>query len=492
MMTEELTTLSHFYEGIIENAESNVLVLDEQFKIVSLNPGFHWVFLEAFDVQLQKGAKLFELLSPTLPHVAEKWKKRCTAALKGISIKEEEYFTSHSQEICWKIYYKASRLGNSKYISMFLKNISTDKTFQNQFLNREQSLRSMINALTGRMIFLSPSYEVIEYNDQMLAYFHKQYGIRLQRNRNLLDLFGESQEDVKMVFKDRIDQVSTTGKIKSFLDKSEFSDKEVIEETRIKPIVKEKAVVGYLFSVDNISNKRVDKQLQRVQVNELLKLNNELDHFVYSTSHDLRSPLLSIMGIINLMKKEFPEDLYVKHIEASVVKLDNYVTNIVNYSRNNRVEVIGEKIDFQNMVSDIRESLSYLDGSRLVNLEFQYKGDDDFYSDHARLTMIMKNLMSNAFQFFDATKKPYLLIDISIEKGRAEIRVEDNGIGMKDEIKSRVFDMFFRGTDRSKGAGLGLYVVNNAVQKLNASINMKSLPGVGTIIHVSVPSITSR
>src|SRR5215218_5602502 len=102
MTTIENISVSTFYESIIENAESNILILSQDFTIVSLNPGFHWFFLETFDIPLKKGVRLFDLMRPTVPQVAERWFARCASAARGLGTSDEEEFESHGQHFYWK------------------------------------------------------------------------------------------------------------------------------------------------------------------------------------------------------------------------------------------------------------------------------------------------------------------------------------------------------------------------------------------------------
>ena len=99
------------------------------------------------------------------------------------------------------------------------------------------------------------------------------------------------------------------------------------------------------------------------------------------------------------------------------------------------------------------------------------KADHAFYSDEHRITVIMNNLISNAINYKDISKEKCRLEISGINnQGKSIVSVEDNGIGIPEEYKSRIFNMFFRGTVRSKGAGLGLYIVKETINKLNGRI----------------------
>jgi signal transduction histidine kinase len=489
MITDESISLTGFYGSIIENAESHILLLDNRYNIITLNPAFYWVFLEAFDVHLRKGSNLFQLMNSCQPQVSEKWRKRCSAALKGISVSEVEEFQERGQSFSWKLYYKGVKLGQSKYISIFFRTTDGKLPSVSQAHDHEMILQTTIESSSALVWLVDANQELMNANEKAIAFFLKRYDARLKRRENFIETFPPQWEEQKVKWRLRLsDAFRQKGQL-SFLDHIHDEEKDIVFETRLSPVWKGKRAFAMVVSMDDVTHKPFDEQLQQMQMEELIKLNNELDRFVYSTSHDLRAPLLSIIGVVNLMKIESPDNKYLRHIETSIIKLDNFVTNIINYSRNNRIEVLPGVIDFSLLIKEANESLSYLDSMGLVNCVQQVTEDSPFFSDATRLTVIIKNILSNAYQFFDPWKKPYVLIDVRQTREYAYIRIEDNGIGMNTEVRSKIFEMFFRGSDRSTGAGLGLYIVNNAVQKLNGKIDIRSTFGVGTVIEVQIPNL---
>lgn len=180
--------------------------------------------------------------------------------------------------------------------------------------------------------------------------------------------------------------------------------------------------------------------------------------------------------------------MYFNHIESSVRKLDNFVTNIINYSRNNKLDIIPEKIDFERLVERVCDHLSYLEGSRIVKRDQLIVERAPLHSDFDRLTIIFRNILANAFQYFDKTKEPTVFITADINPQRAIISFKDNGLGIDPALQHRVFEMFFRASDTSNGSGLGLYVAKNTVEKLGGKIHLTSALGVGTEVTVEIPN----
>ena len=226
---------------------------------------------------------------------------------------------------------------------------------------------------------------------------------------------------------------------------------------------------------------------------ELKKTNTELDRFVYSTSHDLRAPLKSMLGLISVTKEDVENDEILidrlSMLENSVLKLDDFIEDILNYSKNSRVELEKEEIDFYKVVSEIQENHKFMEG--LKEMDFRVKVDSKvkFISDKGRINVILSNILSNAIKYQNQ-KKETSFVDISItcNKTSAIIVVEDNGIGVSVNDKDKIFDMFYRGTTVSTGSGLGLYIVKETLERLEGKIDVESELGKGTRLIVEIPN----
>ncbi len=231
---------------------------------------------------------------------------------------------------------------------------------------------------------------------------------------------------------------------------------------------------------------------ERKRVEEELKIRNaELDNFVYKVSHDLRAPLSSILGLVNLAKlpgnTDDPMD-YIDIIGSKVEHLDHFIGDVLSHSKNLKMEVTIAKVDFGYIIAQTFNDLNYLDGamgiSRLVKID-----GIDFYSDPWRIAEILRNLISNAIKYRKLDEGTSEIgIKINVDHLRAEIAFADNGIGIDEENLSKVFEMFYRATEQSDGSGIGLYIVKNAVDKLGGQISVASRIGQGTRFSIILPN----
>jgi signal transduction histidine kinase len=226
---------------------------------------------------------------------------------------------------------------------------------------------------------------------------------------------------------------------------------------------------------------------------ELKKLNEELDRFVYSASHDLRAPLSSVLGLVEIARLETTleaKQQCLDMINTSVVKLDGFINDIIDYSRNQRIEIKPEHLDIQIEVNEALTDLKFLDKENKIEKIVKIDGDRKFVTDGRRLNVILKNLISNAIRYHNFEQRnPYIKINISYETDAAIIAISDNGIGIEQSHLENIFKMFYRADESSKGSGLGLYIVKETIDKLGGKIDVESQLNFGTTFTITIPRL---
>lgn len=239
-------------------------------------------------------------------------------------------------------------------------------------------------------------------------------------------------------------------------------------------------------------NKTLSKENQHLN-DSLLKCNKELDRFVYSISHDLRAPIASIKGLLNLTDtEEDPEAIaqYLGLMRNSVVRMERFITNLLNYSKSNRQENTPEKVDFSELIENTASSLRYLPDAFKIDLIQEHFGNCLFYTDLPKLQIILSNLLSNAIQYHNlAQVNPYIKVSTYCNQKEAIIEIQDNGQGIRPAYHKKIFDMFFRANENSRGNGLGLYIVKDTTEKLNGQISFTSAPAKGSTFKLVLPNM---
>lgn len=242
-----------------------------------------------------------------------------------------------------------------------------------------------------------------------------------------------------------------------------------------------------------LTRKAAEAKLQKAN-QELSKRNTELDNFVYSVSHDLRAPIASVLGLINLAKKDADvamKDTYLEMINASALQQDHFIREILDQSRNARLEVKREGIMFEPIIDEAFDQLSYATpAGKGVEKIISIHQDRPFYCDRWRLKVILNNIISNAIRYRNG-RDPVIKVNVDVTDSRAQLRIEDNGKGIAREHLRHVCRMFYRATDDGAGSGLGLYIVKEAVDKLNGTINIDSEEGKGTTVELVIPEVAA-
>jgi signal transduction histidine kinase len=223
---------------------------------------------------------------------------------------------------------------------------------------------------------------------------------------------------------------------------------------------------------------------------KLRKANQELDSFLYSTSHDLRAPIASILGLTYLGKVDLQEAQarqFMQMIEDRVKKLDMVIGDILSLSRTKKFDVRIDTIDFNTLMEETISDLKFNKGASVIDLQYDHAARHVFRSDYNQLKIVLSNLISNALKYHNlAQERPFIRVGFRLTADRAEIEVEDNGSGIPEESVSRIFDMFYRASLNTEGTGLGLYIVKEALIKIRGTIAVRSTYGKGSTFVVQV------
>ncbi len=251
-----------------------------------------------------------------------------------------------------------------------------------------------------------------------------------------------------------------------------------------------------------IANKELDFQNQEkekradelvISNEELVKINSELDRFVYSVSHDLRSPVTSMLGLISFIEEESHEADTLEHakmIHNSINSLDGFIKNILSYSKNNRIDLEVKKIQIQKTIDKIVGSLHKTKEAEGIHFEVNIEEKKTFYSDQQRFITIMENLISNSIKHHKKDESGrYIKITGTSDNGELNLCIIDNGIGIASEYHTKIFDMFFRLSGKVAGSGIGLYIVKETVDKLQGSIQVHSEEGTGAIFDIKLKNL---
>lgn len=362
-----------------------------------------------------------------------------------------------------------------------LRDISEEKKSRDALLETEAKFKGIFNSNLVGITFANPKEEIVEANDCFLK------------------IIGYAREDLKSNPLKFIDITP-----EEYLERDAKAVREFMKYGFITPYEKEyfkkdgsrvpvliaasilenfpKLGLGFVVDISEIRQFKEEKE----------KATGELNTYIYRASHDLKGPLASVIGLTMVAKQEVKDPLalnYLRLIEKSTQKLDKSLINLMKVMKIKNSQFEFSLINFHALIEDVLFSLHYLDDFR--NFDFATKIDlkTPFYSDADLLNSIFQNLIENSIKYKAALVPGKIEIDISESDNRIQIVIYDNGKGIDEKIKGRIFDMFFRGSLDSKGSGLGLYIVKSAVEQLNGHISAENNKNGGTQFTITLPLV---
>lgn len=243
--------------------------------------------------------------------------------------------------------------------------------------------------------------------------------------------------------------------------------------------------------VRNALQRFYDQRELRERNKRLEEANADLERFIYSASHDLRAPLVSIKGIVNLARMEGLDEKatnYLAMIERSTNRLDQFVQNIIHYYQNLKADEIITEVNPGELLDELYEQYRHHEGAEFMAFRRDITEAVPFKVDRNRLKVVLSNLLSNAIRFREPSRQqPEVMVRILNKEGRVVIHADDNGQGIAAEAIPSLFDMFYRATDKSLGTGIGLYIVREALRRMGGTISVASEPGKGSRFTIDLP-----
>ncbi len=236
-----------------------------------------------------------------------------------------------------------------------------------------------------------------------------------------------------------------------------------------------------------------ERTRELVETNDSLKkVNEEMDNFIYKTSHDIRGPLASLKGICNvaMMDVKDKEALkYLNKLDTSAAKLNAILSRLLIINQINHSLLTPELIDFESTIEEILELERKKDLPFNIDISYKVASNLNFRSDNAMVKIILENLIDNAIKFHNDSGRvvPFVKLDVYQEGDWITVSVVDNGIGIEEGSRNKIFDLFVRASERSDSGGIGLYLSKLAAYKLGGTIVLSTTREGYTSFKVKFP-----
>jgi signal transduction histidine kinase len=246
-------------------------------------------------------------------------------------------------------------------------------------------------------------------------------------------------------------------------------------------------------------NKYLDREVEAKTIdleraNQSLKqVNDELDNFIYKTSHDIRGPLASLKGMCNVALMDVTDHValdYLRKLDSTAERLNTILTRLLIINQINNSKLSVSKIDFDSIVKDVLLLEKKKGLPQKLKIRQRIEANKTINSDKELIRIVLENLIDNAIKFYNDSDRVDSFVEIHIVPaplGHVKIRVVDNGIGISESNPGKLFRMFFRASERSETGGIGLYIVKTATAKLGGKVGLLTTPEGYTEFYVDFP-----
>jgi signal transduction histidine kinase/Tfp pilus assembly protein PilF len=268
-----------------------------------------------------------------------------------------------------------------------------------------------------------------------------------------------------------------------------LSEAKAIIEDQNKQLLSSNYSLDKELKAKNIDLEKANESLQRV--------NEELDNFIYKTSHDIRGPLASLKGMCNVALMDVQDPLalnYLRKLDITAEKLNTILTRLLIVNQINNSTIASERIDFHSIVNDVLILEKKKGLPPRLKIRKQIDDSIEYYSDKEFVRIILENLIDNAIKFYNDSDRiePFVDISVSEENDHVKIKVVDNGIGISQVHPDKIFQMFSRASERSETGGIGLYITKTATEKLGGAVHLRTSPEGFTEFFVLLPMSVNR
>jgi signal transduction histidine kinase len=262
-------------------------------------------------------------------------------------------------------------------------------------------------------------------------------------------------------------------------------------DTRVKERTTELARANDQLKQEIIERRIVQEKLHESEA-QLKEANNELEAFIYKVSHDLKGPIASSKGLISLALTSASDEerqQFMKMIDGSLDRLNGILLDLQELALIRHGKSVIKKVDVVHMINNLLPNFSAYENYNRVKFNIHNDLKRDFYTDEILLHSVLRNVLENAIKYSSKdASDPAVNILLSEEGNYYKVKVSDNGIGISEEFHSRIFDVFFRANEITRGSGLGLYIVRNAMNKLKGKVELeRSELKVGTTMNLFFP-----
>lgn len=493
ILEKEVAIRTYQLGAVIEHTSEMIMSVDRNWRVQVVNSAFRERFRQVYQQQIRSGDFL---LSKYPEHLRDFWRARFERGFSGESYQEIVTETVQQQTTYFQVTFNPICEPGEEVqeVSIFGQDITNLRKAEEKAKEYEGNLINALRIARAGCWELDLQTREINIGKEGLAI------LGLYSEQNLIISF-EAFIERFLHPDDVVHLQERLAWAEQHQDDPEFQDQfpyrlyhqsgKILQLMLYSHYKANAHKVIFGISQDITAQKEAEEKLLRQNL-DLKKVNSELDQFVYSVSHDLRAPLSSVLGLINIARHEQDRGTLMHYLdlqEKSILKLDAFIREIMDLSKNARLTIQKEPIDFQQLVNEVFEEQQYDQDTTSIE-KISHIEQINFHSDVKRVKVILRNLISNALRYANLNQAhPFVAVRVYMRDKEAIVEIEDNGLGIHPDHQPYIFKMFYRANESKSGSGLGLYIVKETVDKLSGNVRVYSLPGKMTKFTVSLPDL---
>lgn len=487
-----------FNSGVLNTLSSHIAVLDSNGEILAVNESWKKFALENGETSLNRlgvGNNYFK--------VCEKSTKdgdlSGTVALDGIKAvrdgKQKDFYFEYPCHSPEKKRWFGMRVmkfdGEEQMIVVTHQNITERRSAEKKLLLSENRLKEAqaIAHIGNWEIDLNSSIQV--WSDEMYSIF----GMNKEEGEPTAEILLSFilNKDRERVVQEVKEAVAT---LKSDSSEFHFKTKENKEkygyiEWKFQFDLNNRPIRLYGILKDNTETKLAEMEREKM-ITEIIQHSKNLEQFAHIISHNLRGPVVNILGLSNVLNGEVSDADRIRiqqYLFNAVGQLDEVVTDLnkILQTKSDMTET-KENILLSQLVDDIQSSIRSLIEKEKVQVLVDFSAIDQVNTVKSYLHSIFYNLITNSIKYRYNGRSPVIQITSSIENARIKISFKDNGSGIDLNVQGeKIFGLYKRFHENIEGKGFGLFMVKTQVETLGGKIGVKSEPKVGTEFIIELP-----
>ncbi len=493
----EKTTQSLFEEktkvkSIVDHAIDGIVTINGKGLIQSFNPSAEHIFGYQEKEVINKSVKILmpESYHEGLDNYGQKYKEN---GLKGIHAKKQEVIGLHKNNSTFLLDLGITEinLGNERFFTGFLRDISQQKILENEIKSREQLFSTFINAAPVMMWMLDTNNKPLLFNETWLNFTGNTLEQELTISWSTTKIHPDDRESVLNEYNIAINQH------KSFEHEYRMQRydgnyrwvKEIGVARQENNIYK-----GYIGICLDITQEKSDEIKLHDYTQELERSNTELEQFAYIASHDLQEPLRMVSSYTQLLARRYKDDLdddaheFIGYAVDGANRMQVLIQDLLTFSRVGKNKQIIKQLELTEVVKDIIVGLKVAIEENKVQINTP-EVFPQIQADYSQIQQLFQNLILNAIKYRAEDRQCVINIDCQKMNNKWQFSIQDNGIGIEAEYFERIFVIFKRlhGKEEYSGTGIGLAVCKRIVEGHGGEIWLESKLGKGSIFYFTIP-----